>query len=65
MNKPLTVMRQEFTEALVNLVNESGLPAFIVRNELANVYEKLAEIEQAQLQHDMKAWEEQKGESDG
>lgn len=66
MNKPITVARQEFTEGLVNLVNNSNLPAFVVREALATVYERLAEIEKAQLEADRAAWDEsQKGEEDG
>ncbi len=66
MTKPITVARQEFNEKLVALVNESKLPAFVVREALATAYEGLTEVEKAQLEADRKAWEEsQKGEDNG
>ena len=34
MDKPLTVLREEFIDSLVKLVNESGLPMFAVESVL-------------------------------
>lgn len=65
MNKPITVARQEFTENLVNLVNNSQLPAFVIRSALAQMDTALAQLEQAQLEKDTAEWNQQKGEGDG
>lgn len=62
MEKPITVARQEFTEQLVNLVNNSGLPAFVVRQSLAQMDSALAQLEQAQLEQDKAEWESQQKE---
>lgn len=65
MEKPITVARQEFTQSLVNLVNSSGLPAFVMRQSLAQMDQALAQLEQAQLEKDTAQWNEQKGAEDG
>ena len=66
MTKPITVARQEFTQALVNLVNESQLPAFVLRSALAQMDQALAQLEQAQLEQDKAEWDaSQKGAEDG
>ena len=65
MNKPITVARNEFSEALVSLVNNSGLPAFVMRQVLAQMDNALSQLEQAQLEQDKAEWEsQQKGEDD-
>ena len=58
MNKPLTVARQEFADGLVALINESGLPAFIIREVIAKTDAELAKVEQTQYEQEKKAWEE-------
>ena len=60
MEKPITVARQEFTQDLVNLVNNSGLPAFVMRSALAQMDQALAQLEQAQLEKDTAEWNQQK-----
>ena len=65
MDKPITVARQEFTQDLVNLVNSSGLPAFVMRSSLAQMDQALAQLEQAQLEQDTAEWNQQKGAEDG
>ena len=66
MNKPITVARQEFTQSLVNLVNNSQLPAFVIRSALAQMDTALAQLEQAQLEQDKAEWESrQKEVTDG
>lgn len=65
MEKPITVARHEFTESLVNLVNTSGLPAFVMRQSLAQMDQALAQLEQAQLEKDRAEYEAaQKGADD-
>lgn len=64
MVKPITVARQEFSESLVKLVNESGLPAFVMRQALAQMDNALSQLEQAQLEKDTAEWESQQKEVD-
>lgn len=65
MNKPITVARQEFSEALVQLVNNSGLPAFVMRQALAQMDNALSQLEQAQLEKDKAEWDaSQEGDND-
>lgn len=59
MEKPITVARNEFSEALVSLVNNSGLPAFVMRQVLAQMDSALSQLEQAQLEQDKAEWESQ------
>lgn len=66
MNKPITIAREEFLNGLINLVNNAGLPAFIMREAMGNVYTELQRLEKEQLERDKIAWEhtmaEEKGE---
>lgn len=66
MNKPITIAREEFLNGLINLVNNAGLPAFIMRETMGNVYTELQRLEKEQLERDKTAWEhtmaEEKGE---
>ncbi len=64
MNKPLTVARQEFLEDLIVLINDSGLPAFIVRELLTRTDTELAKIEKDQYEQEKKAWEESQTEGE-
>lgn len=65
MVKPITVARQEFSEALVKLVNNSGLPAFVMRQALAQMDNALSHHEQAQLEKDRAEWDaSQEGDND-
>lgn len=36
MNKPITVVYEEFKQNLANLINNSGLPAFVIEPILQN-----------------------------
>ena len=36
MNKPITVICEEFKQSLANLINDSGLPAFVIESILQN-----------------------------
>ena len=60
MNKPLTVARQEFSEDLVALVNNSGLPAFVISGVMKEAIIEVDKIAQAQLATDKEAWEKEK-----
>lgn len=57
MEKPLTIKRQEFIDNLISLVNNSGLPAFVVTPILEEMARKAFELEHIQYQQDKEAWE--------
>lgn len=66
MDKPITVARMEFAEAVVEAARESRLPAFILADVLRDLREQLQQEAAAQYQADRKAWEEaQPAEEDG
>ena len=52
MNKPLTIARQEFIDDLVNLINGSGLPAFVMSDVLSDILSDVRMEEQRQLARD-------------
>lgn len=57
MNKPLTVARQEFTENIVEAINNSELPFFVVSDILKNALVEVDKMAQAQYQRDKDSWE--------
>lgn len=66
MDKPITVARQEFMDDLVSLINNSGLPAFILTPILEGMTRKVAELERQQYEADKASYEQAKegGEND-
>lgn len=58
MNKPITIVREEFIEELTNLINNSGLPAFILEPVLRDTYNKVKAAERQQLENDKKRYQE-------
>lgn len=59
IQKPVTLVKQEFTESLVQLVNNSNLPLFLVEYILKDVLSSVHSASQQQLEIDMKAYQEQ------
>lgn len=62
MDKPITVARQEFMDALVALINNSNLPAFVITPILQTVTQRVAELETQQYEADFAEYEKAKGE---
>lgn len=52
MNKPSTIIYEEFKQELANLINNSGLPAFIVEPVLQNFLNETRMAMQRQYQAD-------------
>ncbi len=63
MNKPITLAKADFETALIELVNNSGLPVCVIRATVADLLRVLEGLEQKQLAEDREAWE--KGEKEG
>lgn len=58
MEKPLSVKREEFLQAIVKAVNEAELPAFIALEVLKGVTAEAANVAQRQLEAERKAYYE-------
>ena len=61
--KTVTILKAEFDEALVSLVNNSGLPACVIRPSVRNLLEALERLEKEQLERDLQAYEAEQKES--
>ena len=48
-NKPFTLVVNEFEDKLVKVINESGLPAFIMKQSLSKIYDQLTMIENKEI----------------
>lgn len=64
MDKPITVVRVEFAEAVVNAARESGLPAFILADVLKDLRDRLDTEAAQQYQRDKAAWDAQQKEAE-
>lgn len=58
MQKPTTVLRQEYIEKQIKLINGSGLPAFVLVDILEDTLQELRRLAESQYQKDKKAWDE-------
>lgn len=59
INKPISIIRNEFITGLTNLINESGLPAFIIEPILKDVYNNVYMIAQKQYEEDCAKYNEE------
>lgn len=57
MNKPSTIIYEEFRQELANTVNKSGLPAFVIELVLRDYLDEIIAIRQKQYQADMAEYE--------
>ena len=56
MEKPITVARVEFAEAVVKAARDSRLPAFVLADVLKDLREQLNSEAEAQYRRDADAW---------
>lgn len=63
MNKPSTIVYEEFKQELANLINNSGLPAFVIEPVLQNYLNETRVIMQKQYQSDKAMYENALAES--
>lgn len=45
MNKPFTIQVQETEEKLVKTINESNIPAYVLKNILKELYQQIEQLE--------------------
>ncbi len=57
MDKPITLQVQEFKENIVKLVNDSKLPAFILKPVVLDLVNELVKLEQIQYETDLKEYQ--------
>ena len=56
MEKPVTIRRKEMIEKVCSAINESGLPAFAIRDALRLIDQDLARAQEEELKRDTQAW---------
>ena len=56
MDKPLSMKRDEFCKSLEKLVNNSGLPAFMVAEILRDTFASAAKVAQRELEIETRAY---------
>lgn len=64
MDKPIILVARETEEGIVKIINNSKLPAFILRNIVEKVYEQLCKIEVEQYEEAKKTYEDEANQKD-
>lgn len=64
MEKPLSMKREDFIQALIKTVNECGLPPFAAFEILRDITREAEALARRQLELDKKAWEESQKEAE-
>lgn len=57
MEKPLSIKREEFLAALVQVINDCGLPPCVCSEVIRGVAADVETVARRQLENDRKAWE--------
>lgn len=61
MNKPITILREEFAQKLVEVCNNSGLPFFIIESLLRDMAAEAHNASLKQYESDLKRYNEENG----
>ncbi len=56
MEKPITVVREEFIQNLVNLINDSKLPPFVITPILSSMLSEVKNHERIQYENDLSTY---------
>lgn len=56
MDKPITVARKDFLNDLVDLINKSGLPSFIVSDVMKLTLVQVDDLAEKQYHTDLENW---------
>jgi hypothetical protein len=56
INKPISVVREEFIMNLANLINTSGLPSYIMEPIIKDIYTELTILTKQQVERDKQAY---------
>ena len=57
MKKPITILYEEFKQDLINLVNNSGLPPFVVEPVIKEVYLEVKQSAKQQYEKDIQEYQ--------
>ena len=57
MEKPITLKIEELKQDVINTINESGLPVFLLDYVLKGLYDELHILNQSQLTQDRESYE--------
>lgn len=58
MNKPANLIMEETKENIVKIINESGLPPFLVEPILKDLYNQINILKQQELEQSKKQYED-------
>lgn len=58
MTKPANLIIEETKENLVKVINESGLPPFLVEPIIKDLYNQVSILKQQELEKSKREWEE-------
>lgn len=56
--KPVTIIKQEFTEEIIKQINDTQLPMFVIEYILRDILNDVRITSQRQLESDMKNYQE-------
>lgn len=57
MEKPIVLRVREFEEQIVKIINESGIPIFILKNSCEKIHNQLISLEQKEYEIAKKEYE--------
>lgn len=60
LEKPITLIREDFIQNLVDLCNDSGLPFFMIEDIMKDLIQKIHLAAQQQLEEDRKKYQNKK-----
>lgn len=55
-NKPITLVREDFITGVAMLINQSGLPLFVIEDSLRQLLNSVSELTRQQLEQDRQAY---------
>lgn len=58
MNKPANLILEETKDNIINTINESGLPAFLLEPILKDLHDQISILKQKELEKSKREWEE-------
>lgn len=59
IQKPISMVKQEFSEKIVDMINHSGLPIYLVEYILKDIMNGVHAASMQQLESDTRAYQEQ------
>jgi len=64
MNKPITLVREDFAKSLLELINNTPLPAFVKVDVLSGFTRTLEQVAMEEYQREKQEWEKQNKEEE-